>query len=61
MDGLVEMMCGGDNEWELAEQMIEWLADSWVMDGKWVGNANGLYRWRSQCGANIDMDCTVIG
>ena len=45
-------------------EMIELLADSWKM----VGNVyqmmivnDGLYRWRSQCGANMDMDCTAIG
>ena len=42
-------------------EMIEWLVGSWKTDGKWVSDADGLYRWRSQCGANMDMDCTVIG
>ena len=54
------MIGSGNNEWE----MIEWLADSWKTDvNEWqmMADADSLYRWRSQCGANIDMDCTVIG
>ena len=42
-------------------EMIEWLADSWKTDDKWATDADSLYRWRNQCGANIDMDCTAIG
>ena len=42
-------------------EMNEWLVDSWKTDGKWVTNADSLYRWFSQCGGIIDMDCTAIG
>ena len=45
-------------------EMIERLADSWkiIVNGwQMVLNVDGLYRCRSQCGANIDMDCTAIG
>ena len=44
--------------------MIEWLVNSWKMVGnvqQMITDNDSLYRWRSQCGANIDMDCTVIG
>ena len=46
--------------WEINER---WLVDSWKMVGnvyQMMTDADSLYRWRSQCGANIDMDCTVV-
>ena len=45
-------------------EMIELLADSWKTDDNGCQMtivADSLYRWCSQCGANIDMDCTAIG
>ena len=45
-------------------EMIELLADSWKMvinELQMMSDADSLYRWRSQCGANMDMDCIVIG
>ena len=45
-------------------EMIELLADSWKMvinEWQMMTNDDSLYRWRSQCGANMDMDCIAIG
>ena len=50
----------------------DWMdGGSWVMVGQWlwmVDNGcqmmtddNSLYRYRSRCGTNMDMDCTAIG
>lgn len=53
-----EMIVGDEQE------MIELLADSWEMvvnEWKMMTDDNSLYRRRSQCGANINTDCTAIG
>ena len=44
-------------------EMIELLVDSWKMVinvYQMMTDNDGLYRWCSQCGANMDMDCIVI-
>ena len=55
------MKGSGDNDWEIGDRCA---AASWkqlVNECQLMADVDSLYRQHSQCGANMDMDCTVVG